>query len=68
MTYPRRLWASNQATHSRRYLVLTVLQNRQEGIAQGFRPNPESNALLEEGTDLIDRGRRREIRRERTRC
>ena len=48
--------ACDQAAHPRRYLVLPVLQNDQERVAQGRRSSPDSNSLLDEkGSDLIDR-------------
>src|SRR4029450_12825925 len=56
--YPVLVQANNQATHSWRYLVPTVLQDRQEGVVQSSRPSPDRNALLDqESADLIDRRR-----------
>jgi hypothetical protein len=52
---PPLVQANNQAAHSGRYLVLTVLQDRQKGVAQSSRSSPHRDALLDqEGTDLID--------------
>src|SRR6185295_19413707 len=46
----------DQLGHSRRYLVLAVLQYREKRVAKGARANPDSNALLnQEGSDLVDR-------------
>src|SRR5262249_35658576 len=52
---PVLIQASNQAAHSGRYLVLTVLQDPQKGVAQSPCSSPDRNALLDqEGAYLID--------------
>ena len=48
--------AEDQPGRSRRYLVLSVLQYREERVAKGTRTSPDGDALLDEkGSDLVDR-------------
>src|SRR5256886_17212016 len=48
--------AEDQLGRSWRYLVLSVLQYREERVAKGTRISPDGDALLEKkGSDLVDR-------------